>query len=172
MITMLMASSLVFIFWSNYSVNIKTIFILIFIVSGIITGIAYLDYIEVLGQKTHIGRAFNLILEGNYSGFKEIIIRKIAMNLKLLRWNIWTKVLLGFLCYLLFIFLHPGGKLEKVIKKYPELSVGFYSSLLASFVAMIVNDSGVVAAATILFFPILTLLYLIYDLDKTGNTFR
>jgi hypothetical protein len=148
------------IYMQKYPLNIKRICFIILFTIGFISIIIYLDYSNILGNQSHIGKAFERILRGDFSKIKEIFFRKLFMNLKLLKWTIWTRVLLGFIIYLIFLFHHPGDTLKEIMIDYPYISAGFYGSLLGSIVTMIVNDSGVVAAATILFFPVFSLLAL------------
>jgi hypothetical protein len=63
--------------------------------------------------------------------------------------------------FLIIIFKHPVGNLKRLFDKYSYLAAGFYGGIAGAIVTMFVNDSGVVAAATILFYPMLTLLYLL-----------
>lgn len=143
--------------------SIKFAMVLTVIGLVIIFIIIAIDYLELLGPGSHIGRAFSRALRGDWKGIGLIIYRKLSINLKLLRWTIWTRVLLAFLVYLIFIFRYPVPVLKKTMIKYPFLAAGYYGSLAGSIVTMVVNDSGVVAAATILFYPMLSLLYFFID---------
>ncbi|MFW6381491.1 MAG: hypothetical protein ACOCZ3_03000 [Bacillota bacterium] len=127
--------------------------------------ILYLDYRELMGVQSHIGRALGSLLSGDLESIRGILTRKLMINLRLLRWTIWTRVLLAFIVYLLVIFTRPSGKLEYIFGKYSLMTAGFYGGLGGSVATMLVNDSGVVAAATLLFYPMLILLYLIQDLS-------
>ena len=71
--------------------------------------------------------------------------------------------------YLIFIFFHPRGKIRVFFSHYPYLSGGFYGGLIASLLTMLVNDSGVVASATILFYPLFSFLYLLPDLINNSD---
>ncbi|ACL69334.1 hypothetical protein [Halothermothrix orenii] len=145
----------------KYGFNFKKIILFTPIVGFVILFVMYLDYTEILGPRTHIGKAFAYLLKGRTGGIIGIIKRKLAMNIKLLKWTIWTRVLLGFILYLIVLFLYPIGRFKKLLKKQPNMAAGFYGGLAGTLVTMMVNDSGVVAAATLLFYPIMTLLYFI-----------
>lgn len=121
--------------------------------------IIYLDFKAVFGPSSHIGQAVGRVIGGDWQGILRIIYRKLNMNLKLLRWTIWTRVLLAFIIYLIFLFRYPVASLKRFFEARPYLAGGFYGALAGSVVTMFVNDSGVVAAATILFYPMMSLLY-------------
>ncbi len=164
-LTMIFAIIILFIYLNRCQVNIKTIIwgIIALIIAGII--IFMIHYWQISGLETHITEMARIIRTGDFERIFQVVYRKILMNIKLMRWTVWTKILLGFLIYLLINFIHPVGKIEKIISNYKYLSSGLYAGIAASFMAMIINDSGVVAAATLLFFPVLTLLYLIQVVD-------
>ncbi|MFW5998874.1 MAG: hypothetical protein ACOCP5_03890 [Halanaerobiaceae bacterium] len=162
----ILGASIIALMYLLKSIDLSKIFLAIIIAVLLILILGYFDYIELFGARTHIGKFFGNMLEGNLDKFKNIIIRKGKMNLKLLKWTIWTRVLLGFILYLFIIFLYPRGRVEKFLKQNPQLSASIYGGLGASFITMLVNDSGVVAAATILFFPVFSFLYLYQEFGK------
>jgi len=101
-------------------------------------------------------------------GIKEvvgIIIRKGSMNLKLLRWSLWSRILLVFLSLMIFLFFHPPGQLRRIKNRYPKLSNGFTGIIVGSVTAILVNDSGVVAGATTLIYAGIPLLLLALDFE-------
>lgn len=111
--------------------------------------------------QSHIGKTLDLARGGGIQEIYPIITRKIGMNLKLMRWTIWTRVLLSFTLSLLLFFKQPYGPMERALKEHPHLYLGLKTAVFGSLVTMIVNDSGVVAMATLLFFPVFTIFYLI-----------
>lgn len=129
---------------------------IIFVISIIIV-----DYLGWLGSSSHIGRIVEPLLRDEWDKIYRIIYRKLSMNLKLLRWTIWTRVLLAFILYLIFQLKHPVGIIKKIFQSKPYLAAGLTGGISGSVVTMFVNDSGVVAAATLLFYPVLILLDLL-----------
>lgn len=111
--------------------------------------------------KSHIGQTIDLLREEGVLELARIIMRKLGMNLKLMRWTIWTRVLLSFTLFLVIFFNQPYGLMEKTLRDHPHLGIGLKTAVLGSIVTMVVNDSGVVAMATLLFFPIFSIFYLI-----------
>ena len=136
---------------------------ILFILISTFIIILYLDYIGIFGKHSHIGRAVQTLLAGDFETIGEIISRKILINLRLLRWTIWTRVLLAFFICIIVVFRYPVGKLQKLFNDYPYLAAGYYGGIAGCFITFFVNDSGVVATATLLFFPVMTLLYIIEE---------
>jgi hypothetical protein len=97
---------------------------------------------------THLGKAFLSLINDGPQTFMTLIQRKISMNLRLFRYTYWTKVLMAFLLILPLLFKRPPHVLAQIFRKRPMLRKGFIGAVLASIIALIVNDSGVVAAAT------------------------
>ncbi len=149
----------------DYNYLLKIIFILFF---SIILVILF-DLVGTEDEQTHFAHTLLSIKEGGLSQLLKIIYRKVSINLKLLRWTIWSKVLIAFVAILVILFKRPKGRLKVIMEEYPSLTAGFRGLILGSVVTMFVNDSGVVAAATLLIFPIFSLLYLILSGQSAMN---
>lgn len=121
------------------------------------------------GEQSHFGQTVNLLKEEGATALYNILWRKFSMNLKLLRWTIWTRVLLTFIVVLALLFKRPRGALQELIQEMPHLAAGFIGVLCGSVVTMVVNDSGVVAAATLLFFGVFALLFLVLRKAEIGG---
>lgn len=132
----------------------------------ITTAIAFLlilviiDYSGAVGSKSHIGNAVYQLVNGDWQWIKDTFFRKFNMNLKLLRWTIWTRVFLAMIVYFIILVRKPVPRLKRFFEKNPYLNAGIYGVLAGSLITMFVNDSGVVAAVTLLFYPVMSLLYL------------
>lgn len=108
-------------------------------------------------ENTHIGLAVSSIKTEGLSNIRNIIINKLNTNLRLIRYTIWSRFLLTTIAALTVLFFCPVGIIKKIFDKYTLLGKGLISISIASIVGLIVNDSGVVQAAT-------TILYGIYPL--------
>ncbi len=109
---------------------------------------------------SHVGRAMWLIrLEGGEEAMN-IIHRKAAMNAKLFRYSLWSRILVLFLALKGFLYYHPPGLLRKIKEKYEKLYRGFAGIIAGSIAAILLNDSGVVAGATVLLYGGIPLLLL------------
>src|SRR5690554_591097 len=129
--------------------------VLIAVVLGLI------DLMHSTGDQSHIGRFFFNIRQNGPKAAIPIILRKLRMNLKLLEYTIWTKAFLSFLIVLGVLSFRPSGKLAELAERYPHFFKGFWSVVVGSIVALFINDSGIVAAATSLLYPFMTLLSIV-----------
>jgi hypothetical protein len=130
----------------------------------------YTDLHRPVEVQSHIGLTARLIREEGLSSLLPVVIRKVNMNIKLIQYSLWTRVFLTLLGASALIFYRPPGLIKKIFSAFPCLKAGFNAGLCGSFIALLVNDSGIVAAATCSIFVVLTLLYLIAErvADKTG----
>ncbi len=121
-----------------------------------------LFFVNMLGDdqaQSHIGRAMQSLVGGDWKEIFNIIERKLAMNWKLIGVSSWSKVfitsilILGFLCY------RPSGVIRMLSKKYPYAIRGFFGIIIGAFTGLLVNDSGIVAAATTIVYMIVPLLF-------------
>ncbi|MGI6609006.1 MAG: hypothetical protein ACOX4G_00590 [Limnochordia bacterium] len=83
--------------------------------------------------------------------------RKIAMNLRLFRYTIWTRVLVVSLAITLWLLHRPAAWVRQLLKRFPVVLAATKGALITAVVALLVNDSGVVAAATAMI-PVTTVL--------------
>ncbi|MCR3922131.1 MAG: hypothetical protein NUK65_06400 [Firmicutes bacterium] len=102
--------------------------------------------------QSHLGRTLVLLQNDGWLALRDIIVRKGTMNLKLIRYSQWSRALLAFLAVLAVLFYRPRGVLRDIHKMYPALAAGFLGIIAGSVTALLVNDSGVVAAATTLLY--------------------
>lgn len=131
-------------------------------VAGVAGLILVLDAImSGAGRETHVLRAARELATGGLPALGEIASRKAAMNVKLIRYTFWSRVFLTTLGSFALLVHRPLGLFSRVVRQYPDLGTGFSGVLVASVVALVANDSGVVAAATTMVYATATLLYLL-----------
>lgn len=135
-------------------------FTIILLAAGFLLTMIFLDYTGIFGERSHIGHAVQRLLNQDWEWISDTIFRKFSMNLKLLRWTIWTRVLLVMIIYLFILLKKPVPGLKSFFEENHFIKAGFYGILAGCLITMFVNDSGVVAAATLLFYPVMSLLYL------------
>ncbi|MCL5290232.1 MAG: hypothetical protein ACOY35_03790 [Bacillota bacterium] len=119
--------------------------------------------------RSHMGTMASLILNAGPGQALEIVQRKWAMNMKLLNYSVWSRVLLASLAILALLFYRPRGVMENIRVKYPYLFKGFVGVVTGALVAFAFNDSGVVAAATTLIFGAPPLVYLVLSEQRTDG---
>jgi hypothetical protein len=117
-------------------------------VIAVLVGIFIVDSLKVVGSQSHIGRTVTLIKQGGIGGLVDIIYRKYSMNLKLIRYTIWTRVFLASLIAVVTLLYRPMGILKSIIGRYQGIAAGTGAAVAGSIVALLTNDSGIVAAAT------------------------
>ncbi len=141
-------------------VNFKRLVLIGGGVTLVIVALAIFDMNRDVAAQSHLGRFANNISSGGLPVMVEIFRRKIQMNIKLMRYTIWSRVFLVMLAALMVSFYRPVGLMEKVRNSYPHMFKGLLGVLVGAFVALVVNDSGIVAAATMMIFGIAPLIYL------------
>jgi len=139
----------------------RNIIIVIAVIGLLCSGIFVLDYMRPVELRSHFGQFAATIHESGFSAIKEVVVRKISMNYKLIKSTIWTRVLLSSLLALGILFYRPVGIFKCLLAKNPAIAAGFSGSVLGAFMALLFNDSGIVAAATAIIFPSATLFYLV-----------
>jgi len=107
---------------------------------------------------SHLGRFAVSVATNGIAGAWEVFSRKLAMNWKLLHYTIWADGLIAFVALLALTFWKPRGLAKKMAEKHPRIIRGFWAALVGALAAFIANDSGVVAAATLLIYPSFLLL--------------
>ncbi|WP_025435542.1 hypothetical protein [Peptoclostridium acidaminophilum] len=143
----------------DVKIDFKRIILIGCFVVGVVVAMALLD-IYVLGSKSHLAGAIQSIGEGGPQVIVQIIQRKIEMNYRLIGASIWSKVFIIALLIVGILFYRPFGILKTICSENPWLAKGWISIIVGSFVGFVVNDSGVVAAATSISFVIISALVL------------
>lgn len=160
-ITVVVAFSYAFARFNHQRINFRYILIAAMLVIIVGAGVLLHDFTRPPELRSHFGLLITAIQSRGWVAFQEIIARKLAMNYKLIKYTIWTRVYLGSLLALGILFYRPVGIFGRVLKKYPAVAAGLEGSLVAALMALIINDSGIVAAATAIIFPAATLFYLV-----------
>ena len=129
----------------------------------LILGIAAIDATQAGGPLSHWGKTLLWVRESGIQVLMDAVQRKTSMNLKLIRYTIWTKALLVFLGALAFIGIRPVGLARRILTVHPGFAGALSACLVAGGVSLITNDSGIVSSALITMYPALTLLALTWQ---------
>ena len=113
-------------------------------------------------QPSHIGRALSYLLAGDVDEIAHIIMRKLEINLRLLRVSSWGKVLITSLFVLTLISYRPFRGLKWMKEHYPKLYNGFASIGVGALAALALNDSGLVSAATAIIYAVVPFLIIAF----------
>lgn len=98
-------------------------------------------------QQSHIGRAMRAVTSDGWQVAYDIIVRKLAVNVKLIRNTQWSWVYFGNLILVGYLLYRSGRELRF---RYPFLVRGVIAAICGSVAALIFNDSGIVAAGLLL----------------------
>jgi len=111
-------------------------------------------------EASHIGRAWRALTQqsGGSGQLAAVIARKLAMNIRLLRYTAWTQVLIAFLAILGAMVAGAHGVFQRFKRDHLSLYDALMGGLAGALAAMAVNDSGVVACATLAMMPTLAIL--------------
>jgi len=120
-------------------------------------------------EQTHLGRTIILLQNHGWQALQEIVLRKGAMNLKLLRYSQWSRVFLAFLGVFAVLFFRPYGVVRKLRETYPAIAAGFLGIIAGSLTALCFNDSGVVAAATTLLYAGVPMIILVSQILRQAE---
>lgn len=120
--------------------------------------IASADAVRAGGPLSHWGKTLLWVYGSGARVLVDAVRRKASMNLKLIRYTIWTKALLVFTGVLAFIRIRPQGFARKILGARPGFTSALSACLVAGAVSLVTNDSGIVSAALITMYPALVLL--------------
>ncbi len=128
-----------------------------------VLGVSYYDMTRPPELQSHIGRAANQIMQGGWQEALTIIIRKLQVNIKLIKYTIWSRVFIVILLVLAVFIYFPVGAMKNLLRSRPVILKGFVGIVTAALVALAVNDSGIVAASTTSIYLVMPLLLLIME---------
>ncbi|WP_169801156.1 hypothetical protein [Halalkalibacter krulwichiae] len=146
----------------------------VFLCGGVVSVLfLFLYMLQLTGEQTHIGVAFERLLDGDFLYIKDIIQRKMAMNLKIFRHSNWTQLFVT--SYLLGAVILWRKRLQL---EGQEKQLFLQTGVVSSFALLLLNDSGVVAAATSMFCVVSAHYYWLsakkeenhFDVGKTVNS--
>lgn len=130
-------------------------------VIGVLTIAAVVDLTFNRARPSHLGRTLLAFLDEGWEPIAAIIARKLAMNLRLLQWTIWAQVFVVSLAISTVVLYRPGPAVQQADERHPHLLKGIRGAVIAALAALVANDSGVVAAATLMIPVTATLMYVL-----------
>lgn len=144
----------------------RTVLGLVAIITSLVIIFLAVDLKRSAGLQSHFGRNAALILAGGWPEILNIIVRKTEMNLKLIKYTLWSRIFIASLGSLALLFYRPVGVMAVIRSRHPDLYRGFVGVVIGSIVALVFNDSGVVAAATTMIFGAPPMIYLVLQEQK------
>lgn len=102
----------------------------------------------MLGTESHLGVFTKQILQEGPQAIINTFGRKISMNLKLAKSSVWVNILLAGIAVIGIFIFRPSKHMRNIADRYPMIFKGFIASMVGCVITLLVNDSGIVAAAT------------------------
>lgn len=112
---------------------------------------------------SHLGRTLELVRSDGLQELWNVVLRKMQMNMKLLRYSLWSRVLFILIFLITALYFYPVGLTKKIFEDKPGFKASLGGIIAGSFTAFLVNDSGVVAAATTMLYGGLPLLLFCFE---------
>lgn len=124
--------------------NLKNITLIIIITGLVIMIMGYID-IALNPNPTHLGKTLMSLNEKGVDIVRNIINRKLLMNIKLIGISIWTKVLfVNIFVQVAISYIYE----DRIIKLMDTgLGKGILSGMVGSIIGFLLNDSGVILSA-------------------------
>lgn len=113
------------------------------------------------GPPSHFGRTLAAFLDRGWAPVAAVAARKAAMNVALLRWTIWAQVFVVSLAITAVALYRPGLAVRRADEAHPHLLNGIRGAAAGALAALAANDSGVVAAATLMIPVTAALMYIL-----------
>ncbi|MDI9422760.1 MAG: hypothetical protein QM451_11075 [Bacillota bacterium] len=145
-------------------VGLGTILCLVLAMAAVLSLLMVVDGSNAQGTQSHIGQTVELVRRDGAAALWMIITRKVAMNIKLLRYSQWSNALIVALVGVGASFIWPSRFIFWLKENHPLTAKAIVGVVIGSTAAFFFNDSGVVAAATCLSFGSSTMLLLALEL--------
>ncbi len=136
------------ILWNGRKINRVYVLAALAVVCCTIGLMVAIDLLRSGGTQSHMGRAIHLISTGGASQVLVIISRKIAMNLTLLQYSAWSKLLMASVASTVLFVVSKHSDVVMRLKSNLPVYNGLLAATAGACAALVFNDSGVVAAAT------------------------
>lgn len=120
-----------------------------------------MNVLFALDAQSHIGRAFDHLLAGNFTEIVEIASRKLSTNIRLIKGSLWGRVFFISLLAMAVLIVQPLRGVRWLQMRYPYLYHGFTAIVVAALSALAFNDSGIVSAATAIVYVVIPLLIIV-----------
>ena len=124
------------------------------------------DSIFNQGPVSHLGQLWQAIRLYGFAPIAETVARKLAINWQLINYTPLSLVLIGLITAVPVIYKFPPPVVKRLAKAHPELSQGFVGLCITALIGLVLNDTGIAAAATMLMFGLILIL-LVFIQERT-----
>jgi len=112
--------------------------------------VGFLDLARPADQRTHLGRLFERLVDGDLSGFTDVIRRKLDLLLATVNQSVWTLMLPVVFLFLAYLVYRAPGRLRTLQERIPELRAALAGLLVVGVLGFALNDSGISIPAIML----------------------
>lgn len=120
-------------------------------------------------RPSHLGQVVERVSSEGADPLWALFERKLAVNVKLIRLTVWSRVALASFAVLGITLFHPNWLARALRRTHPWLFCMARTAVVAAAAALLFNDSGVVAASTLSLWPVMALLSRSPDLAAEGT---
>lgn len=138
-------------------------------VALLIVGTAFVDSLVMRDQASHLGQVVQTVGDGGTDPLWTLFGRKLAVNLRLIRLTVWSRVVFVAFAFLIVAVFLPNWFQRGLSRRFPGLFEMTKAGVIGAFVALIANDSGVVAASTLLLWPVLAVLSVLPEVARAAH---
>ena len=159
-ISVLFASVIFTFLISDIKINLKRLLLIGLGVALVILSIGAVD-IFINPNPTHLGKTILMIMSKGPISIISVLVRKISINIKLIKVSTWAKVLYTSLIFSILLFKSYKFKIKSIYDKLKVLDIGIISLISGSIIGLLVNDSGLLLAAIASMIMTVSLIYLL-----------
>lgn len=141
-------------------INLK-LFLSIFLLVGVFLSAFILQDIKRGKDRSHLGKFVGQIQNQGAEVVVDTVKRKAKMNIKLIQYTRWNKVLVPGLIVIVLLIYYPIKVLRLIKDDYKNLSSTLSAIIIGSGVGLVFNDSGIIMAIIGITTICITLLYII-----------
>ena len=124
---------------TGFKLNRKSICLLLAVLIALALAAVLMNSLIPGDEQSHLGRTLVLLKEEGLQVLWDIIARKAAMNVRLMRYSHWSR---AFLALAVLAVLFPAARhIKGPPEKNPALFFGFLGIIAGSITALLVNDS-------------------------------
>ena len=129
-------------------------------------GLAMAVWDRQLGASaTHVMATWEQVQGVGPQALLDVVVRKVTMNLRLMRYTNWSYLFVMLVFAYAFVIYRRAAVVRELERRQPEAVRGLAAVAAGSLAALLLNDSGIVAAATTLVYGATLLLALAAGLD-------
>lgn len=148
--------------WLGRPIKFKEIMVLFGAVFSLLIFLGLWEFYFTGNAMSHFGLMLNQIKMNGLKALAETINQKWDLNFRLIGYTPWAKVLIAIPLIVPFLYKRPPAVVDRLLKRYPEIIRGFLGLTFTAAIGLVLNDSGIVCAATMFIFGTIMCLLVIF----------